>query len=69
MGLVRVIPLQNTSGLIIPVIGGILIFDQIVGNWFFFLLGIIFMGVSLIMLTRLQAEMEMRELQGAPVKD
>ena len=63
----RVIPLQNTSGLIIPVIGGILIFDQIVGSWIFFLIGIIFIGVSAIMLTRLQAEIH--ELQGNPVKN
>jgi drug/metabolite transporter (DMT)-like permease len=54
----RVIPLQNTGSLTVPVIGGILIFGQVVGNWAIFLPGIILIGLAIVFLARLQEQVE-----------
>jgi drug/metabolite transporter (DMT)-like permease len=54
----RAIPLSCPGNLTIPVVGGILIFGQIVGNWVFFLLGVVIIGIAVAMFGRLQAEID-----------
>src|SRR5271157_3967501 len=54
----RAIPLSCPGNLIIPVVGGIIIFGQVVGNWAFFLVGVAIIGIAVIVFSRLQAEIE-----------
>ncbi len=51
-----VVPIQSAGNLLIPIIGGVLIFKQTIGNLLFFITGIILMLFGTILLARLQAE-------------
>ncbi|MHA1785433.1 MAG: DMT family transporter [Candidatus Helarchaeota archaeon] len=58
---VSVVPVANTGNLLIPIIGGMLIFGQTIGNLFFFILGVISMFVGVTLLARVQGEMQQKE--------
>ncbi|NHI93927.1 MAG: hypothetical protein EAX96_15670 [Candidatus Lokiarchaeota archaeon] len=59
---VSVVPIINTGNLLIPIIGGVIVFGQVIGNLFFFIPGVIcvFLGVTL--LARIQGELQKEEL-------
>ncbi|MHA1377563.1 MAG: DMT family transporter [Candidatus Helarchaeota archaeon] len=51
-----VVPIQSTGNLLLPVVGGVLIFNQTIGNMIFFSIGIGLMLFGTVLLARLQAE-------------
>ena len=51
-----VVPIQSTGNLLIPVVGGVLLFNQKIGNLIFFSIGIALMLFGAVLLARLQAE-------------
>ncbi|MFX1450287.1 MAG: DMT family transporter [Promethearchaeota archaeon] len=51
-----VVPIQSAGNLLIPIVGGVLIFRQTIGNIIFFMIGIILMLFGTILLARLQVE-------------
>ncbi|MHA1298230.1 MAG: DMT family transporter [Candidatus Helarchaeota archaeon] len=51
-----VVPIQSTGNLLLPIVGGVLIFNQTIGNIVFFTIGIGLMLFGTVLLERLQAE-------------
>jgi len=61
---IRVIPIQSTGNLLIPIFGGVLIFLQSVQYWSFFIIGVTCQLLGGLFIVRLQAQIqESQELQ------
>ncbi|MCP4762304.1 MAG: hypothetical protein GY870_11030 [archaeon] len=58
----NVVSIISVPNLIIPVLGGVIIFGQSIGNWLFFSIGIILIAIGVVSLSRLQAILEIKEI-------
>ena len=59
---VQVVPIINVGNLLIPIFGGVLIFGQVIGNIFFFGIGVAIMFAGVVLLARIQGELQKEEL-------
>ena len=58
---VQVVPIINVGNLLIPIFGGVLIFGQVIGNLFFFVGGVAVMFAGVVLLSRIQGELQKEE--------
>ncbi len=61
-------PINGTVNMIVSIIGGILLFGQVVGNWGFYSIGIGLGVAGIVLLSRYQVEMSGQQLPKAEIK-
>ncbi len=61
-------PINGTVNMIVAIIGGILLFGQGVGNWFYYSIGIGIGVAGIVLLSRYQVEMNSQKLQKTTTK-
>jgi len=66
---VLIIPLQSSGNYLIPVFAGILLFQQTFSYWFFFWPSVVCIMCGVVLLSRIQAEMEQPPLESVKKED